>query len=350
MKTKLLMGMLIALALVASYKALPSTAQTPEPTPTNDSPFTAVYADFREHYLSAGMAAWYKFDYGGGNKPISIVIPNGGLLGLEFRVYTPEQGRNILVEDKFVARVAPRTRVCAGGEICVVPDLIWRGAFPVAGTYYVRVSNPSTGWRTFFLFVTGENVSHGVPTPTPTLSPVVSISPLPPAPTITTTVGVTTPTTATEITVTVPPIIVPPLGIPTPTPARAVENDSPYTAVYVRDNREQNIPAKSDMWYKFDYGGDKSRVMIILYNGNVSGLWFAIFDPHQAVNFTENKFIGRGMPQPILCEQGKCTGNDLVWVGAFPVAGTYYIRVRNPNDQPWTFKLHIEGNNINIIE
>ena len=129
-----------------------------------------------------------------------------------------------------------------------------------------------------------------------------------------------------------------------------MQNDSPYTAVYVRDNRDQTIPANSTMWYKFDYGGDRSRIMIVLYNGNVSGIWFALFTPDQAINFTDDRFIGRGMTSPVLCDSGTCTGNDFVWVGNFSVSGTYFIRVTNPNDKPWTFKLHIEGDNINIVE
>ncbi len=354
MQVKILIGTFVALALalVISFGSLPSAAQGPLATPTNDSPFTAVYADFREHLIPAGAHLWYKFDYGGRNKPIHIVMPNGGLLGLEFRVYTPEQARNILLEDKFVGR-GTRTRVRCEEGMCASPELTWTGAFHAPGVYYVRVINPTNVWRIFSLFVTGENVAHGIPTPTPelvTLPPLVTL-PAVVTPTITTTVDITPTTTTTETVVTAPPpVIVPPFFVPTPTPARLVENDSPYTAIYVRDNRDQQIPAQSEMWYKFDYGGDRSRVMIVLYNGNVSGLWFAVFDPQQAQRFTENKFVGRGMPQPVLCEQGKCTGNDLVWVGAFPVAGTYYIRVTNPNNQPWTFRLHIEGKNINIIE
>jgi hypothetical protein len=118
----------------------------------------------------------------------------------------------------------------------------------------------------------------------------------------------------------------------------------------VRDNREQAIPANTSMWYKFDYGGDRSRILMVLYNGAISGIWFAVFTPEQAINFTDDKFVGRGMTSPVLCDQGKCTGNDFVWVGNFSVPGTYFIRVTNPNDKPWTFKFHIEGENINIVE
>lgn len=341
MKIKILMATFVALAfaLVLSFGSVPSSAQGPETSPPNDSPFTAVYADFRQHRIPAGASLWYMFNYGGGNKPIDIIIPNGGLIGLEFRVYTWEQAFHPL-EDKFVGRgTRPMVR-CEEGR-CASPDLTWRGAFQADGIYFVLVINPTNVWRTFSLFITGENVWHGIPTPTPGSQSVIATA-QPPVVSPTTT-GITPPTG----TVTVTP---PSPTVSTPTPTRVVENDSPFTAVYVRDNREQTIPAKSDMWYKFDYGGDKSRVMIVLYDGNVSGLWFAVFDPYQAINFTENRFVGRGMPQPTVCEQGKCTGNDLVWVGSFPVAGTYFIRVTNPNDKPWKFKLHIEGSNINIIE
>lgn len=341
MKIKILTATFVALALALawSWGSVPSAAQSPEPTPSNDSPFTAMHADFRQHRIPAGAALWYMFNYGGGNKPIDIIIPNGGLIGLEFRVYTWAQAYNP-VEDKFVGRgTRPMVR-CEEGR-CASPDLTWRGAFQADGIYFVLVINPTNVWRTFSLFITGENVWHGIPTPTPGLQSVVASSQPPVvSPTMT---GIT----PFPGTVTVTP---PAPTVPTPTPTRVVENDSPFTAVYVRDNREQTIPAQSDMWYKFDYGGDKSRVMIVLYDGNVSGVWFAVFDPYQAINFTENRFVGRGTPQPVLCEQGSCTGNDLVWVGSFPVAGTYFIRVTNPNDKPWKFKLHIEGSNINIIE
>lgn len=352
MRIKILIGTFVALALALalSFGSVPSSAQGPATGPTNVSPFTAVYADFQSHQIPAGAYLWYMFDYGGENKRINIIIPNGGAVGLEFRVYTPEQGRNIELEDKFVGRGNRDLVRCDDGK-CQSPDLTWQGAFHAGGTYYVLVINPTNVWKSFSLLITGENVSHGIPTPTPEPSP----APLPGTTLtgITTTTAITT-TTQTTVTI-VPPLLPPPLApsplvIPSPTPVRAVENDSPYTAVYVRDNRDQDIPAKADMWYKFDYGGDRSRVWIQLYNGNVSGIWFAVFTPDQAINFTADKFIGRGMTQPILCDQGRCTSNDLVWVGSFTVPGTYFIRVRNPNDKPWTFKLHIEGDNINIIE
>ncbi len=361
MKIKILIGTFVALALalVISFGSLPSAAQGPETGPTNISPFTAVYADFRSHQIPAGAYLWYMFDYGGGNKPINMIIPNGGAVGLEFRVYTPEQAYNIELEDKFVGRGNRDMVRCDDGK-CASPDLTWRGAFHAPGTYFVLVINPTNVWKSFSLLITGENVSHGIPTPTPEPSPVPLTTTTEPTTGITTTttttgtMGITTTTTTTGTTMIVPPplppLALPPIAVPSPTPVRAVENDSPYTAVYVRDNRDQNIPANTSVWYKFDYGGDKSRVMVVLYNGNVSGLWFAIFTPDQAIKFTEDKFIGRGMTQPILCDQGKCTSNDLVWVGSFGTPGTYFIRVTNPNDKPWTFKLHIEGDNINIIE
>lgn len=355
MKAKILIGVFVAcaLALAVGLGTLPSAAQGPLTGPTNVSPFTAVYADFQSHQIPAGAYLWYMFDYGTDNtknRTINILIPNGGAVGLEFRVYTPQQALNIENEDRFVGRGTRNQVPCAEGR-CTSPDLTWQGAFNSPGTYFVLVINPTDTWKSFSLLITGENVSHGVPTPTPAVVP--TLVPILPSPTI---VGLTVLPTATVVVEqpTVPPllpVVVPtPFLIPTPTPVKAVANDSPYTAVYVRDNRDQDIPANSDMWYKFDYGGDRSRIWIQLYNGNVSGIWFAVFTPDQAINFTDNKFVGRGMTQPILCDQGKCTSNDLIWTGAFPVPGTYFIRVTNPNNKPWTFRLHIEGDNINIIE
>jgi hypothetical protein len=352
MKAKILIGVFVALALavVIGQSALPSAAQGPIIGPTNVSPFTAIYADFQQHQIPAGAYLWYMFDYSGDNTKINIVIPNGGANGLEFRVYTPQQAANIENEDKFVGRGNRDQVPCMDGGKCASVDLTWQGAFRSAGPYYILLINSNPVWKSFSLLVTGESVWMGIPTPTPAI---------PPTPVTTTT---TTTTTTTPLTTTLPPVLpvqpvlpvlpaVPtPLSIPSPTPVKGVQNDSPYTAVYVRDNRDQNIPANSAMWYKFDYGGDRSRIMIVLYNGNVSGIWFALFTPDQAINFTDDKFIGRGMTSPVLCDSGKCTGNDLVWVGNFSVSGTYFIRVTNPNDKPWTFKMHIEGDNINIVE
>ncbi|MEW5717370.1 MAG: hypothetical protein AB1817_01965, partial [Chloroflexota bacterium] len=290
------------------------------------------------------------FDYGGDNKKINIFMPNGGAVGLEFRVYTPEQAANIENEDKFVGRGNQIQVPCADGR-CTSPDLVWEGAFKQYGTYYVLVINPTDVWKSYSLLITGENVSHGIPTPTPAFPPTpVTTTTTTTTTTITTTTPMTAPVMPVQPVQPVLPVVPTPLSIPSPTPVKGVENDSPYTAVYVRDNRDQSIPANSTMWYKFDYGGDRSRIMIVLYNGNISGIWFALFTPQQAITFTDDHFIGRGMTQPVLCDQGKCSSNDLVWVGNFNVSGTYFIRVTNPNDKPWVFKMHIEGDNINIIE
>jgi len=351
MKAKILIGAFVALALALAVGigTLPSAAQGPTMGPTNVSPFTAIYVDFQQHQIPAGAYLWYMFDYGGDNKKINMIVPNGGAVGLEFRVYTPEQAANFENEDKFVGRSNRPQVPCADGR-CTSVDLTYEGAFKSWGTYFVLVINPTQTWKSFSLLITGENVSHGIPTPTPVMPPAPWLT-LPPTTGLTT----TTPTTITTVVPVQPvqpiqPIAPLPLPVPSPTPVKAVANDSPYTAVYVRDNRDQNIPATTEMWYKFDYGGDRSKITIVLYNGNVSGIWFALFTPDQAINFTDNRFIGRGMPSPVLCDTGTCTGNDLVWVGNFTVPGTFFIRVTNPNDKPWTFKLHIEGDNINIVE
>ena len=211
MKAKILIGafVLLALALAIGSSTLPSAAQGPATGPTNISPFTAIYADFQQHQIPAGAYLWYMFDYGGDNKKINIFVPNGGAVGLEFRVYTPEQAANIENDDKFVGRGNRDQVPCSDGK-CTSVDLTWQGAFKQYGTYYVLVINPTNFWKTYSLLITGENVSHGIPTPTPAF---------PPTPvTTTTTITPTTPMTTTLPPVQpvqpLPPVVPTPLQIP----------------------------------------------------------------------------------------------------------------------------------------
>jgi len=251
MKAKILLGgfVALALALAIGFGSAPSAAQGPTTGPTNVSPFTAMYADFQQHQIPAGAYLWYMFDYGGENKKINILVPNGGAIGLGFRVYTPQQAANIENEDKFVGRGNQVQVPCSDGR-CTSPDLTWEGAFRQPGTYFVLLINPASVWKSYSLLITGENVSHGIPTPTPAVPPTPE--------TTTTTITVTTPLTSVLPPIQpiqpVVPVIPTPLPIPSPTPVKGVQNDSPYTAVFVRDNREQAIPANTSMWYKFDYG------------------------------------------------------------------------------------------------
>lgn len=189
MKAKILIGTFVALALalVVGLGTLPSAAQGPTMGPTNVSPFTAIYADFQQHQIPAGAYLWYLFKFTGNNTKINIIIPNGGAVGLEFRVYTPLQAMNIENEDRFVGRGTQNQVPCADGK-CTSPDLTWQGAFRTSGTYFVLVINSAQVWKSYSLLITGESVSHGIPTPTPAV---------PPTP-LTTTTTVTTLTTPTE--------------------------------------------------------------------------------------------------------------------------------------------------------
>jgi hypothetical protein len=341
MKTRVFFATMLVAALILSVGTMIVAAQGP----TNTSPFTAGYADYQPHQIPANTTLWYLFDYAGDRTKININVPNGKTAGLDFRVYTLDQVQRLDQEDKFVGRGNSPQVVCDTGR-CTSVDLSWEGAFPVGGTYFVMLNNPNPVWKTFTLSITGENVWVATPAPLSVATATPAVNIIGAAPTVT---GTSTTTVAVPPPPPPPP---PPPTVPQPTATKApsVQNDSPFFAIYVPDNRDQNIPANLDMWYKFDYGGDRSKIFLSLVNGNVSGLEFRLFTPDQAIVFTDNKFIGRGMPPTIVCDQGKCTSNDLVWIGSFSVPGTYFVKVTNPTAKPQTFKLHIEGDNINIIE
>ncbi len=356
MKIKVLFATLLVSALMLGAGTLIVSAQGPAPAqPANVFPWTAFYADFQPHQIPATTELWYKFDYAGDRTQIKVFVPNGNASGLEFRVYTMEQVLRLGDDDRGVGRGSAPQVPCESGK-CTSVDLQWEGSFSFGGTFFVRLMNPNPVWKSFSLTATGTGVTHGItpaePSPTPVPTPVQSA--LGVAPAITTTT--TTTTTAPVAVAPVPPPPPPPPPVvvtaptPSPTPLPKVANDSPYTAIYVPDNRDQTFYPGYDAWYKFDYGGDKSRIFIALANAKAWGLEFTIFTPEQAINFTDNKFIGRGMPPTIVCDAGKCTSNDMVWIGSFGVPGTYFIKVWNITDKPLTTRLHIEGDNINILE
>ncbi|CAG0946306.1 hypothetical protein ANRL1_02898 [Anaerolineae bacterium] len=356
MQKKILAGTIIlaALTLFLGLGALNVTAQGP--TATNTEPWTAEFTWGEPRTIQPGQALWFKFDYGSDKKPVSIALPEGKVLGLEFRVYTLEQVLRLDQEDKFIGRGTSIQVSCDEGK-CLSAHLTWKGAFPGAGPVFVQVRNPQSRWLTFQLLIAGESVSLGPPippTPTPTVPP-----PPPPPPTVvvttpitlTTPLTVTVPTTTTTVTTPTLPVVVAP-AVPVVPSVQSVPppptNNSPYFALVVPDNREQTVGPSGSLWYRFGYGGDRSSVLIVLPSGNATGVGFRVYTPDQAANYTDKKFVGIGTTGKIACETGKCTSDDLAWKGAFPVSGNYFIEVVNNTDKERTFRLIIRGDNINI--
>jgi hypothetical protein len=290
----------------------------------------------------------------------------GNLRGLDFRLYTPEQMER-LTDDKFVGRGNIIQVPCDAGK-CDSQHLYWKGTFNIGGTYYVAVMNSKNVPTPFHILINGEGVSLGnEPTPlqvlatdTPpagvalalaTTTPPFSI----PAPTgDASALPTTTPPFGALATLT--PLTSGPVNPPAPVAAVATAtpqpsvNNSPYFAVYLPDNRPVAIPANGELWYKFDYTGDKSLITISLPNGNAWGFDFKVYTSEQALQvYTQDVPVGRGNAVNQPCATGSCTANDLTWIGSFPVAGTYFVRVLNNKPLPQTFVVQIAGTAVNIL-
>ncbi len=151
----------------------------------------------------------------------------------------------------------------------------------------------------------------------------------------------------------------------TPVPAAIpVFADDPFQAIPI-DGVPHTIPGNSATWYKFDYGGNAAGRPIVnlrLPNGVVTGVGFEVWDSDKIRDFWEQKPVGRGTqevitgchpaPEPTAEVEGDeatptpepapgdhCPTNDLTWKGAFGGAGTFYVRVVNPNSGPADYVL-----------
>ncbi|MBI5300781.1 MAG: hypothetical protein HY868_01490 [Chloroflexi bacterium] len=356
MKNKVLLGSLVVLALglLLGVSAWGVAAQTPTP---NDQPWLAVYTYGEPRRIEANSAQWFIFDYKGDRTPITVMLSEGRILGLEFRVYTLDQVLHLDQEDKSVGRGTPPKVACDVDGSCQSAHLQWQGGFALNGPYFVKVTNPNDRWLTIRLYISGEGVTLGPqipPTPTPTLPAptaiplIVPATPVTPIVPFTTTVPLTTTTPTTTTTVVAPPA--PVVVAPVPTVPPPPKNDSPYFALMVPDNKEQTISANGRLWYRFYYGGDRSNVLIVLPVGRAIGVNFRVYTQEQASKYTDEKFVGQGNTGKIACDTGTCTSDDYAWQGAFFSSGMYYIEVVNNLDKERTFKLIIRGTNINIEE
>lgn len=345
--------------------------------PINDDPVRALYMYDRPYAVPANTWVWFKFDHNGDRaKPIEIILLNGHDLGLDFRLYTQDQVDHI-TEDKFVGRGNVIQVPCDSGK-CDSQHLLWKGTFNIAGTFYVAVMNPRNVPVAFRILISGEGVSLGNEAPPiqvlatstpvglglalPTTTPPFSI----PSPTRDPfALPTTTPPFGASLPTTTPPSVAlatltplgsgpvnppaPPAPVFTATPQPPV-NNSPYFAIYIPDNRPTAIAANAELWYKFDYTGDRSKITLALPNGNAWGFDFKLYTSEQAFRvYDEDKFVGRGSAVNQSCDTGKCTADDLTWIGNFNIAGTYYVRVINTKPLPQTFVLQIAGTAVNII-
>jgi hypothetical protein len=140
-------------------------------------------------------------------------------------------------------------------------------------------------------------------------------------------------------------------AIAPPASAAGPTNTFPGGAVYI-DNQSHTIPANMGLWYRFDYTGGRSPILVTLLNGTDSGLGFDAYTPLQALDWWETPPIGRGTPPPLSCVTmklrlyGQCKGRDLRWLGDFDAAGTYYVRVVNYTGYDLSMQLTIQGSGV----
>jgi len=374
---KKIVGLTVAILALFSLLWTASGIVVNAQGPINDDPVRALYMYDRPYVVPANTWVWFKFDHNGDRaKLIQINLVNGHALGLDYRIYTQDQVDHI-TDDKFVGRGNVNQVPCDTGK-CDSPDLFWQGTFNIAGTYYVAVMNSKNVPVAFRLLINGEGVSLGnepppvqvlvtdtppggvalaLPTTTPPFgnaAPTTAISGL----------ATTTPPFGASLPTTTPPLVglatltplgtgpivpvAPPAPVATATPQPPV-NNSPYFAVYIPDNRPTAIAANAELWYKFDYTGDKSLITISLPNGNAWGFDFKVYTLDKAfLVYTQDNPVGRGNAVNQPCATGSCTANDLTWIGSFPVPGTYFVRVVNTKPLPQTFVLQIVGTAINI--
>ncbi len=139
-------------------------------------------------------------------------------------------------------------------------------------------------------------------------------------------------------------------------PIVVAKNSGPFGAPYI-DNQAHPIAANSDVWYRFDYTLSSSSkpqmtTLKLLY-GNQSGIDFEVYEPRDINAFADAGLapvIGRGMPEMVTCESGRCQGDNLVWNGALGATGTYHVRIVNHTDYGTTFLLTIDGKGVSISQ
>jgi len=97
---------------------------------------------------------WFRFEYRGDRSPITVYLDGFGVRDMEMLIYTPEQ-----VDEKTTEpRGAPVGRG-GGNKAQTGHDVAWTGGFPLGGTYYVLINNPTDRAIVFRLTVAGPGVT-----------------------------------------------------------------------------------------------------------------------------------------------------------------------------------------------
>lgn len=346
------------------------TANALAQNPTGSDPSSASYLDNQAHTIPGGARQWYRFIYGGGNSLITVTLLNGAGSNLRFNVYTPDQiiawAPNVTpIGRGTVLSINCNSGLPTPGGGCQGNDLTWGGKFRAGGTIYVELLNDNPQTVTFVLTVAGDDVAQCLmPGQTPTAN---SAAPpcSPPSGAVTgtstaiavagpsqtgtpvATAGVTpTATTTTAAATQLPPAS--PAGINAPNTFYT----DPYHALPL-NGQVQTVPGNASLWFRFDYAGDGSNIIVRMENGALNGLEFSVYLPEQAPSWYNETPIGRGTAtacatassDPTLCGEN---ATALLWSGKFRVPGTYFVRVVNPTSNAVQFLLTVTGTGVSV--
>jgi hypothetical protein len=128
-------------------------------------PGDAIYADGTAQTVAPHSNMWFRFEYGGGNKEVSVTLDAKDASAVRMKILTPQA----------VAAWQNGESLQAVGDGSRVQnhDLGWSGRFKFSGTFYIVVYNDGDPPVTVNVTASGENVTNNnlPPPPKPTAIP-----------------------------------------------------------------------------------------------------------------------------------------------------------------------------------
>ncbi len=105
------------------------------------------------------------------------------------------------------------------------------------------------------------------------------------------------------------------------------------------------VEPHSSKWFRFEYGGDKTAITIVVDNGGAPQQEFALYTADQVAAIVRGEKaspLGRGA-----LNKG-ATGHDLFWTGNTNGMGIYFVVVSNNSDRAVFFRLVVAGPSVFI--
>jgi hypothetical protein len=97
-----------------------------------------------------------------------------------------------------------------------------------------------------------------------------------------------------------------------------------------------------DIWFKFRYQGDGSKLSAWLDASPSKGAVFSVWTPEQIRMWSKGEDVapvGRG-------SKDEYRSGDISWCGCFVDQGVYYVKVEHAGDIPAYFKLNVGGEDV----